>query len=171
MTPEFGSGWETLYPDFRRIAHEVVGRQAVLEPTAVLHEVFVRLSGQPAVAGKGVTFFRACVAQECRRVLVDEARRRGALKRRGSDGQPVTLSTGAWAEDPPTVSLLDLEQAVAALAQQDGRAARVVELRVYGGLTIGEVADALGVAKRTIDGDWAFALAWLRRRLSASREG
>jgi hypothetical protein len=110
-------------------------------------------------------FFRFCVAQELRRVLVDRARARRAEKRGGGAHRTELRSALLGGEESP-VELRDLDAALCELDEPDGRKARVVELRVCAALTDPECAEELGAYPRTVDGDWAFSLAWLRRRLA-----
>jgi len=135
-----------------------------LQPTALVHEAFIRLARRGAGwASRGE--FVAVAATAMRRILVDCARRRGAAKRRG--GTPVTLVEGLaiQAEDP--VDLLALDAALTRLAALEERPARVVELRFFGGLEIEEVAEALEVSSATVKRDWRFARAWLARELES----
>jgi RNA polymerase sigma factor (TIGR02999 family) len=137
-----------------------------LQPTALVHEAYLALLGGAA----GVTFanrvhFFATAAKAMRNVLVDHARGRAAAKRgRGATRVPFEEEQGHGAA--PLCDVLALDDALGGLAEMDPRAARVVELRVFGGLTVDEMALELGVSKRTIDGDWAVGKMWLARALS-----
>ena len=139
-----------------------------LQPTALVHEAFMRLCGQTRVDWQDRRHFFAIAATTMRRVLVDHARARLADKRAH---QRVTLTGGtdvfADAELPPE-KLLDLDRALDRLAASFPRAARVVELHFFSGLEFAEVSAALEVAPRTVMRDWSFARAWLRRELAAT---
>ena len=140
-----------------------------LSPTELVHEAYLRLSGSAGVTERGRGYFFAAAAQAMRRIVVDYARRRGRVKR-GGGAPPITLDdavaiTGGSDEE----RLLDLDEALHALAAIAERAARVVECRFYGGLTVEETALALGITTRTVNRDWAFARAWLFDQLEASR--
>jgi RNA polymerase sigma factor (TIGR02999 family) len=164
-----------VYDPLRRLAGAYMSREDVahtLQPTAVVHEAYLRLVDQGRVGWKGKTHFFAVGARVMRRVLVDHARRRGALKR-GGELRRVTLSGAA---EPLTQALapeelLALDEALDRLAALDPRAARAVTLRFFGGLTVEQVAEALGVSKRTAEGDWRHARAWLRQELSTGEAG
>jgi len=164
-----------VYDHLRQLAGAYMSREAAahtLQPTAVVHEAYMRLVDQSRVSWKGKTHFFAVGAQVMRRVLVDHARRRGAVKR-GGELRRVTL---AAAEEPfsdglAPEELLALDEALDRLAELDPRASRAVTLRFFGGLTVEQVAEALGVSKRTAEGDWRHARAWLRRELSGEVSG
>lgn len=138
-----------------------------LQPTALVHEAWLRLVGadQPDYADK--LHFLAIAATNMRRALVDHARGRNAEKR-GRDHARVTLSEAmaeAGSEPGLDVEVLDLHEALEELAQLNERHARVVELRYFGGLNLVEIAELLDVSERTARGDWSMARAWLRLRL------
>ena len=160
-----------VYDELRRLARGYMSRETpghTLQPTALVHEAYLKLVDQTRVDWRGKTHFFAVGARIMRRLLVDHARERGAQKR-GGGWRPVTLSdvlgpVGADALDPE--QLLDLDSALERLAEIDEREAKVVTLRFFGGLTVEQVADVLGVSKRTVENDWRHAQAWLRRRLS-----
>lgn len=165
-----------VYPELRRLAARFLAGDRgahTLQPTAVVHEAYLRLVDQSRVSWKGRTHFLAVGAILMRRIVVDHARERARAKR-GGDWQRITLPTGA---DPAAPEPLDLEQvldvdtALGKLAALDERQARVVELRYFGGLTNEEVAHTLGVSLRTVVGLWSHARAWLRRELDERRHG
>ena len=144
-----------------------------LQPTALVHEAYLKLVDQTRADWKGQTHFFAVGARVMRRLLVDHARERGAEKR-GAGWQRVTLSA-AFGSDPgeglAPERLLDLNAALERLAELDEREARVVTLRYFGGLTVEQVAEVLGVSRRTVDNDWRHAQAWLRHELSGRENG
>ena len=133
-----------------------------LQTTAVVSEAYVRLFGQRAVDWQNRGHFFAIAAQLMRRILVDHARR-GRRDKRGGDGTPVTLNEAIPSAPDPVdaVDALDLDRALHKLEQLDPDAARIVELRFFGGLTIEETAAALGISVATIKRDWAIAKGWL----------
>jgi RNA polymerase sigma factor (TIGR02999 family) len=160
-----------VYDELRRLARGYLSRERsdhTLQPTALVHEAYLKLVDQSRADWKGKTHFFAVGARVMRRLLVDHARERGAAKR-GAGWQRVTLS-GAFGSDPgaglPPERLLDLNAALERLAELDEREARVVTLRYFGGLTVEQVAEVLGVSRRTVDNDWRHAQAWLKHELS-----
>jgi RNA polymerase sigma factor (TIGR02999 family) len=166
---------DVVYDDLRRLAQRYMSRERAnhtLQPTALVHEAYMKLADQTRVEWQGKTHFLAVGAQAMRRILIDHARGRQRNKR-GGDWLRVT-----WAEevfpggkrDLSDEELMDLDRAIHELAEIDPRQARVVELRFFGGLTVEEVAKALKVSKRTADGDWAKARVWLKERLSRREE-
>jgi RNA polymerase sigma factor (TIGR02999 family) len=142
-------------------------REHTLQPTALVHEVYLKLVDQSRVNWQGRTHFFAVGAEAMRRILVDHARGRGREKR-GGDRQRVTLAEPVIAADRDLDidELLHLHQAIEKLVRLDERQARIVELRFFGGLKMEEIAHVLGVSKRTVEDDWVHARAWLKRELS-----
>lgn len=162
---------ELVYGELRKRAEEYLRQERpghTLRPTALVHEAFLRLAGKSDVGWQGRTHFYGAAAREMKRILVDYARARGAAKR-GAGWARVTLDEGALQTGESVVDILDLEEALAKLAELDPRAAHVIELRFYGGLTVEETGHVLGVSHRTVEEDWRAARAWLLRRLT--REG
>lgn len=137
-----------------------------LEPTALVNEAFVRLAGQPDMPWQDRAHFLGVAALAMRHVLVDHARAKLALKRGGVRAQ-VTLQDGLGAEEERRVDLLDLDEKLEAFRELHERRARVVELRFFGGLTFEESGHVLGVSAKTVEADWYFARAWLRREMRA----
>jgi RNA polymerase sigma factor (TIGR02999 family) len=132
-----------------------------------VHEAWLRLDGQHDAHWESRTQFLAVAAQTMRRVLVDHARMRRALKR-GGGGTQITLGHADHAvAEPDGVDVLALDDALARLAVLDPRKARLVELRYFAGLSIPEAAAALGVSLATVGREWAIARMWLRRELEA----
>jgi RNA polymerase sigma factor (TIGR02999 family) len=157
-----------VYDEFRAMAQRYLSRERpdhTLEPTALVHEAFMKLIDQSRVDWQGRAHFFAVAAQAMRRILVDHARHHNRLKR-GGDRQRVSLDEQLAPGEHRTEDLVALDDALEQLAQLDARQARIVELRFFAGLTVGEVAETLGVSKRTIEGDWTMARAWLRRELT-----
>jgi RNA polymerase sigma factor (TIGR02999 family) len=133
-----------------------------LQPTALVHEAFLRLAGADLEFDDRTHFVRAA-SQAMRRVLVDHARARNAAKRGSS--LRITLDESLVARDAAVVDLLVLDDALNRLAAAEPRWARVVELRFFGGLEVTEVAKALGISIATAKRDWQFARAWLAKML------
>jgi RNA polymerase sigma factor (TIGR02999 family) len=164
-----------LYDDLRRVARRHLRRERPghsLQPTALVHEVFLRLVDVDRMTLKSRTHFFALSARLMRQILVDHARRQQAGKRGG--GAPViSLNEAAGAAAPastPSVDVLALDEALDALSSFDVQQCRVVELRFFAGLNIRETADALGVSTATVEREWAMAKAWLHQRLSTPQE-
>jgi RNA polymerase sigma-70 factor, ECF subfamily len=161
-----------VYRELHRLAVRYMGRERpghTLQPTALVHEAYVRLLDWQKVNWQNRAHFFAASAQVMRRILVDYARSRLYAKR-GGNARQVSL------DDAPEVttsltSLLDLDIALNRLAAIDDRTARVVELRYFGGLSVEETAEVLNVSSITVIRSWNFAKAWLLRELSGgSRE-
>jgi RNA polymerase sigma factor (TIGR02999 family) len=146
-----------------RLAREVPGQ--TLEPTALVHEVYLRLAGG-AEAGpwSNRAHIFAAAAEAMRRILVESARRRHSAKRGGGVARQ-SLEDAALLAFEPHEDVLAVDEALTRLAQDDAAAAAVVQLRYFGGLTLAEAADVLGIAPRTADRYWAYARAWLYRAL------
>ena len=164
------AGREPVYDELRRLADVCFRGQPAghtLEPTALVHEAWLRLAGRSDDYADR-NHFVAVAVTAMRQILVDHARRRAAQKR-GGDRRRITLSEAASPGPPREVDVLDVESALHKLAELDQRKARVVELRFYGGLTIAEVAALLDVSTITVNRDWWTARAWMERELS--REG
>jgi RNA polymerase sigma factor (TIGR02999 family) len=157
-----------VYQELRRIARNQMRDERsghTLQPTALVHEAFLRLVDQNRTDWRNRGQFFGVAAQLMRRLLVDHARRRRAAKR----GIPVTLGEEIWKRGPgcdQSEEILAVHQVLGRLAKLDPRQARVVELRYFGGLSVEETAEAIGVATRTVKLDWAMAKGWLRSRLS-----
>jgi len=156
-----------LYDEMRSLAaaylrHERPGH--TLQPTALAHEAFLRISSMEGVTLHNRSQFLGIVANVMRRVLADHARRRRAAKRGGGAVRVPLDALEALGERE--VGADDLDTALEDLARVDPRQARVVELRFYGGLSIDEVGDLLGVSPATVKRDWVVARAWLHRELS-----
>jgi RNA polymerase sigma-70 factor (ECF subfamily) len=161
-----------LHGELRELAAALLRRERrdhTLQPTALVHEAYLRLGERLGADWRrehGESAFRAMAATAMRRILVDHARAHAADKR-GGGWLRVELPE-ATVEAPEPVELLALHEALEALTTLDPRKARVVELRFFGGLTGEEVAEALGVARSTSEADWFMARAWLRKRLAES---
>jgi RNA polymerase sigma factor (TIGR02999 family) len=156
-----------VYVELRRIAARQLRRERVthtLQPTALVHEVYLRLVDQRQVDWQDRAHFLGVAAQTMRRILVDHARRHGA-KKRGDGMQCVSLDDAQEIAAAQEVPLLALDHALARLATIDPDLAGIVELRAFGGLTIEEAALVLKVSPSTAKRDWRTAKAWLNREL------
>lgn len=154
-----------VYGDLRRLAAYYFRQEApghTLQPTALVNELFLKLSCGEPVPWQDRAHFFAVAAQQMRRILIDHARRRRAQKREDprAPGPQEPSDFG-----PGFENLLAIEEALAKLEALDPRAARVVELRVFGGLKEAEIARALAVSTATVKRDWSFARAWLMSHL------
>jgi len=158
-----------VYRELRRIAgHQMRGERAghTLQPTALVHEAFLRLVDQNPAGLQNRAQFFGVAAQLMRRLLVDHARRRRAAKR----GTPVTMDEAILqrSQDSNQIEeILAVDQLLERLAALDPRQARVVELRYFGGLSVQETSEAMGIAARTVKLDWAMAKSWMKSQLSA----
>lgn len=158
----------SIYNELHEIARRFMRRESPghsLQPTALLHEAYLRMAGQEVLSGCSHTHVRALFAQAMHRILVDHARRRAAQKRGGRRVR-VALDEKLLSADAEQ-DLLDLQTVLDKLAAVDAQQARLVELRIFGGLTVAEAAQEMGLAKRTAEREWTAARAWLRRELAA----
>lgn len=162
-----------LYRELRRLAQWQMGRGApgvTLQPTALVHEAYIRLADRSQVDWRSRSHFMAVASKVMRNLLIDHARAKAADKR-GGGSRPVTLVDEAVGSRELDVDeLLALDEALRRLAEHDERQARVVELRFFGGMKVAEVAESLGVSQRTAEGLWAHARAWLLRELSRGED-
>jgi len=152
-----------VYADLRRIAaRHLAGERAghTLSPTALVHEAWLRLSAETALAPEDRRAFFAIAARRMRQVLVDHARRRDAAKRGGGERAEVTLS-GLAADGGDRIDILALDQALERLEAADPRKAQVVELRYFAGVEMTDIADLLGISRATAQRDWEVARAFL----------
>jgi len=160
-----------VYTELKRLARGQLARErgSTLQPTALVHEAYMKLVDQRSVDWQNRAHFFAIAAQLMRRVVLQGARRRRASKRGGGisnlniDG--VVMPAAARAPD-----LLMLDDALTRLAEMDPRQAQIVELRYFGGLEIEETATVLGISAGTVKREWRSAKAWLHRELARSRE-
>jgi RNA polymerase sigma factor (TIGR02999 family) len=157
-----------VYRELRRIASNQMQREReshTLQPTALVHEAFLRLVNQNPDNWQNRAQFYGVAAQLMRRLLVDHARRRRAGKR----GIPVTLNEAIYQPSPATdqtEEILAVDEVLARLVKLDPRQARVVELRYFGGLSVKETAEVMGIATRTVMLDWAMAKGWIKSQLT-----
>lgn len=157
-----------VYAELRRIAHyRLRGERPdhTLDTTALVHEAYLELVQLDRINWQNRAHFFAIASRAMRNILVDYAVRRKAQKR-GGDRQRVPLDTDDLATEAPVEDLLALDQALQQLEALDERQLRVVECRFFGGLSIDETAEALGISPATVSRDWRMARAWLNRALS-----
>jgi RNA polymerase sigma-70 factor, ECF subfamily len=160
-----------VYNELHRMAARYVRGERTnisLQATGLVNELCLRLLGWDAVQWKNRRHFFGVSAQMMRRVLVDIARRRDTERRGGAGAVRVPLESIDVPAVEPGADLLAVDAALQKLAAEDPRKAQVVELRFFGGLSVDETAEALGVSPRTVHTDWAFARAWLYRTLTAT---
>ncbi|MHC4910264.1 MAG: sigma-70 family RNA polymerase sigma factor [Planctomycetota bacterium] len=157
-----------VYEDLHEMAERFMRRENrghTLQPTAIVHEAYLRLVDQRAAHFDDRAHFYAAAATLIRRILVDHARARQAAKR-GGDWRRLTIEAGPEAADSSPIDLIALEEALDRLAELNPRQARIVELRFYGGLTTDQAATVLDLSKRSADRSWQGAKAWLFRALT-----
>lgn len=157
-----------VYQELHKLARSHLNRERgdhTLQPTALIHEAYVRLIHQNTPEWKSRTHFFGIASQLMRQILVDHARKHCASKR-GGGMETVPLDDALIYSTERAASLLQLDDALTALAALDQRKSRVLELRYFAGMSPGETAEALGVSERTITRDLRMAEAWLRRELS-----
>ncbi len=162
-----------IYQDMRRLAaHHLSGERSdhTLQPTALVHEAYVRLIDQRNTDWKDRLHFFAVASRIIRRILIDHARANEAAKR-GGDRTRVSLTEHDVPSPDRDVDLIALDEAMNELAEINSKQARIVELRYFGGCTVDEVAKLLDVGKRTVDRDWQAAKAWLLLRLEGGDAG
>ncbi len=162
--PEFFEQWYEELRMMARMQFAAQPRGATLQPTALVHEVFVKLSRSAGLRVEDEEHFLALAARVMRQVLVDEARRRATsdtlvhLDRALAPGRAGTSTT--------FINAIALDEAIEVLSQRDARKATVLECRIFGGMTLDQTAVAVGISRSTAAEDWRFARAWLISRLS-----
>jgi len=159
-----------VYDELRRIAAGYIRRERpgqTLQATALVNEAFVRLASEQPRSFSNRQHFVAIAALSMRQILVQRARARKAAKRGGAPDR-VTLDEGLVSAEPPGVDVLALDEALTRLAALDREQARIVELRYFGGLTVEETADVIGVSPATVKRQWAMARAWLKRAVDTA---
>jgi len=154
-----------VYDALRRLAAAKMTAEApghTLQPTALVHEAYLRLIGDQHFNTRG--HFFAAAAEAMRRILVEQARRKAAVKR-GGERVRDELAESEIAAPEPDADLLALDEALGKLAETDALAADLVKLRYFAGLTSEQASAALGISTRTADRTWAYSRAWLRKRI------
>ena len=161
-----------VYPELRRIARQHLARRNTghtLESAALANEAYLKLVRAGSVRCESRVHFLALCSQIIRRILVDHARSRGYAKR-GGHAEHVPLDDALTGAQTRGIEILALDQALESLSKIDGRKGRVVELRYFGGLTVEETAEVLGISPETAKRDWKMAKAWLYGELSAGKD-
>lgn len=156
-----------IYGELRRLAASYLRRERAdhtLQPTALVHEAFLKLVDQRDVRWQNRAHFFGIAAQMMRRILVDGARAHGAAKR-GAGQRPLSLDEALVAAPSSDVDLIALDEALTRLAAVDPQQSRVVELRFFGGLTMAETAEVLHISPATVGREWTLAKAWLYAEL------
>ena len=157
-----------VHDELRRLAHRYMGRERgnhTLQTSALVNEAYLRLIDQKDVHWQNRAHFFGIAARIMRRILVDYARKRGFAKR-GGNLQPVTLDEAMIVSPERAAEVVALDDALNCLAELDQRKSQIIELRFFGGLSIEETAEVLGVSTGTVMRDWTFAKAWLRREIT-----
>jgi RNA polymerase sigma factor (TIGR02999 family) len=157
-----------VYEELHRLAQRYMRRESpghTLQTSALVNEAFLRLVDQRNVHWQNRAHFFAIAAQMMRRILVDYARSRNYAKRGGGE-RALSLDEGLIVSDERSAEVVAVHEALEELAKFDARKSQIVELRFFGGLTIDETAEVLGVSPGTVMSDWTVAKAWLRREIS-----
>lgn len=160
-----------VYQELHRLAHQYMSRERpghTLQTSALVNEAFLRLADQRDIQWQNRAHFIGIAGQMMRRILVDYARNRGYAKRGGGALQ-VSLDEELIVSDDRSADIVALDDALQSLARLDERKSRLVELRFFGGLSIEETAEVLGVSPGTVMRDWTLAKAWLRREMSENK--
>ncbi|HWC73309.1 MAG TPA: sigma-70 family RNA polymerase sigma factor [Gemmatimonadales bacterium] len=156
-----------VYRELRRLAARSLRSERpdhTLQPTALVHEAYQKLADAGGIRWKDRAHFFAVTAGIMRRILVDHARKRAAL-RRGGKIEKVPIEEPGAAGSMPDADVIAVDEALSELVKLDPRQARIVELRFFAGLNTEEAAEAMGVSRATVQRDWTVARAWLRHRL------
>lgn len=157
-----------VYSELRRLASNYLRRERqghTLQPTALVNEAYLKLVDQRNAKWQNRAQFFGISAQLMRRILVDHARQHQAEKRGGSEQQRLSITSAEALIKQPEVDLLALNEALEQLSKLDPQQCRIVELKFFGGLSIEETAEVLGIGHATVERDWKMARAWLRRQL------
>jgi RNA polymerase sigma factor (TIGR02999 family) len=160
-----------VYAELRRIAAARMAGEApghTLQPTALVHEAWLRLERNAAPGFDNRAHFFSCASEAMRRILVESARRKQSLKR-GSRSERVELEEWHAVQAPPADELLAVDEALDRLAAKDPVSAELVKLLYFAGLTMQEAAASLNLSKRTAEGRWSYARAWLRKTIDGGR--
>lgn len=157
-----------VYNELRRLASNYLRRERAshtLQPTALVNEAYLKLIDQRNAQWQNRAHFFGISAQLMRRILVDHARQHQAVKRGGSNQQRLSITSAEEIAQQPAVDLLALNEALDELTLMDPQQSQIVELKFFGGLSIDETAEVLGISHATVERDWKMARAWLRRQL------
>jgi len=163
--------FDQLYPELHRIARSIFRSQRrdhTLQPTVLVHEAYMKMVGGEGTPGwESRAHFCNIAARAMRQILVNHARDRAAAKRGGPDAHRVTLHEGDAADGSDPLDVLALDEALAKLAADSERQARIAELRLFGGLSAAEIAEVIGLSRRSVELDWKMAKAFLSDILGA----
>jgi RNA polymerase sigma factor (TIGR02999 family) len=157
-----------VYSELRRLAANYLRREReghTLQPTALVNEAYLKLVDQRNPKWQNRAHFYGIAAQVMRRILVDHARMRDAEKRGGANQQRLSITSAEGVSTKPNFDVLALHEALEELTAMDPQQGKIVELKFFGGLSIEEVAEVLGIGHATVERDWKMARAWLRRKL------
>jgi RNA polymerase sigma factor (TIGR02999 family) len=157
-----------VYSELRRLAANYLRRERqghTLQPTALVNEAYLKLVDQRNPKWQNRAHFYGIAAQVMRRILVDHARMRDAEKRGGAKQQRLSITSAEAISTKPNFDVLALHEALEELTAMDPQQGKIVELKFFGGLSIEEVAEVLGIGHATVERDWKMARAWLRRKL------
>jgi len=157
-----------VYAELRELARARLAREApgqTLQPTALVHEAYLRVAGDSHVSWEGRQHFFFAAARAMREILVEQARRKAGPKR-GGDRSRQDLDDACAILEPPSGDVLAVHEALKELEERDPLEAQIVLLRYFTGLTMDETAEVLGLAERTLDRHWRYVRAWLMKRLS-----
>ena len=160
-----------LYQELRELAAFKLSREKpgqTLQPTALVHEAYLRLAGQEGTTWKSRTHFFAAAAEAMRRILIENARRKHRLKR-GAGLQRVDLGEGQAASVQSPQDLIAVDEALSKLAEVDKTKAELVKLRYFAGLTLDQAADVLGISPTTAKRHWTYARAWLYKMITSGQ--
>jgi RNA polymerase sigma factor (TIGR02999 family) len=160
-----------VYTELRRIAANYMRRERedhTLQATALVHEAYMQLVDQTRVNWQSRAHFFGVAAQLMRRILVDHARNQGAQKR-GGNAQVLSIEDNIGIASVPEVAFDELDEALNRLQALDPDQAKLVELRFFGGLTVEEAAEVMGISTATVEREWRMARAWLHQQLTATR--
>jgi RNA polymerase sigma factor (TIGR02999 family) len=158
-----------IYAELKRLAGGQLRRERpghTLQATALVHEAYLKLVDQRDVNWKNRAHFFGVASQVMRRILLDYAKSQRRAKR-GGDAQRISLDEALLVSDDRAAELIQIDEALTRLGAFDPRQAKVVEMRFFGGLSVEETSEALGVSAPTVKREWAMARAWLHRELSA----
>jgi RNA polymerase sigma factor (TIGR02999 family) len=157
-----------VYSELRRLASNYLRRERqnhTLQPTALVNEAYLKLIDQKSARWQNRAHFYGVAAQLMRRILVDHARQHQAAKRGGPSQERLSITSAGQLGEKPDLDLLALHEALEELKTFDSPQERIVELRYFGGLSIEETAEVMGIGHATVERDWKMARAWLRRKL------
>ncbi len=162
-----------VYDELRRLARSRMARESpghTLQPTALVHEAYIRLMANDGPRFENKAHFFSAAAEAMRRILIEHARRKRSVKRQGNR-QRIELAETMAVQEPAPDEVAALDEALSRLELRDRQMSDVLKLRFFVGLTVQETADALGVAPRTVDRQWAASRAWVAREMRKNRQG